>query len=237
MATQQLSILLRYFEKHPHITFDEMSAVIRLSHKYQIDNVLQQAVKPLKHYYTSSFATWSGAVPIPFSAQGKEHCITAVNLAHLLDIPSILPVAFYDCCALGGKLVYGRQRKDIPRECLSTDNLSKCFEGRDQLAREGVGLVGRIFGYNSEQHCKTPSRCESSLRATQTLALTNTTAGAAMILSSWSTFIEGAAGPFPLCGLCTKALLRRDVEERHEVWKKPSSFFGLEIEKRDKDGA
>ena len=58
-----------------------------------------------------------------------------------------------------------------------------------------------------------------------------------MALASWSAWIKDAAAPNPLCGLCTKALLRRDVEERHEVWKKLPSFFGLEIEGWDKDGS
>lgn len=87
-------------------TFDEISAVIRPSHKYHVADAQWQALSTLKLYVTDDFddlQTFNedGLFLKPFDA------IAAINLSRLTDTTSILPLAFNICAVLELDLVRG----------------------------------------------------------------------------------------------------------------------------------
>ncbi|EIW56955.1 uncharacterized protein TRAVEDRAFT_128205 [Trametes versicolor FP-101664 SS1] len=86
-------------------------AIARLAHKYQADKLQCRALSCIQEYYTTRFDAWEskglqGNVPFEKSSV-PVYGIGAVNVARLTDTPSIRPLAFYDCCRLGGKVLEG----------------------------------------------------------------------------------------------------------------------------------
>ncbi|KAM5539306.1 hypothetical protein V8D89_006997 [Ganoderma adspersum] len=93
------------YAREPLFSFHRMSAIIRLAHKYHVQDVLDQAILALEEYFTSDFDTWdSDRIAVAFK---RRHAVAVVNLARLVDKPSLLPVAFYECALLGGGVFKG----------------------------------------------------------------------------------------------------------------------------------
>ncbi|KAI1795330.1 hypothetical protein LXA43DRAFT_1090978 [Ganoderma leucocontextum] len=88
---------------NPIHTFDELAAVIRLAHKYNVPQVQDQA--------------------LPHIALKPAHSIGVINLACLTDMPSLLSVAFYDCAHRGSALLDGWTHEDGTVEHLSDADL------------------------------------------------------------------------------------------------------------------
>ena len=96
---------LRLYVHRPSFSFLRISAIIRLAHKYHIQDVLDQGILALAEYFTDDFDTWMADKNV-ITFQPRE-AIAAVNLARLIDKPSLLPTAFYECALLGGGVLYG----------------------------------------------------------------------------------------------------------------------------------
>ncbi len=98
----------RYHGTSPR-TFNEISAAIRLAHKYHIQDVQDQALASLKTgMYSSDFDDWFMPPTLACLKDLKPSAaISVVNLARLTDTPSLLPGALYLCSHLGGRLLDG----------------------------------------------------------------------------------------------------------------------------------
>ena len=120
----------------PSVTFDEISVVIRPSHKYHVADAQRQALSTFKLYFTDDFDDLQ-----TFNEDGlflkPSGAIAAVNLSRLTDTTFILPLAFNICAALGLDLVRGFVRADRSVERLSADDLRLCLE-KARLAAENA---------------------------------------------------------------------------------------------------
>ena len=102
-------------EKHMR-TFDELSAVIRLAHKYHVQQLLDQTLASLHAYgFVSSFSAYARLPPDADLALDASHSIGIVNLARLTDTPALLPLALYRCAYLDGGVLDGCARADVTR--------------------------------------------------------------------------------------------------------------------------
>ncbi|EIW57011.1 uncharacterized protein TRAVEDRAFT_99074, partial [Trametes versicolor FP-101664 SS1] len=112
-------------------SFDAVSALIRLGHKYQMQALVAQGVQYLKRCFTDDLRTWSAGkfydsnCPIQ-----KRHAIGIVNLARLINEPSLLPTALLICCALDSDIVCGYTREDGTQETLTLADIGRCFAAR-----------------------------------------------------------------------------------------------------------
>ena len=221
-------------------TFDELSAVIRLAHKYHIPQVQNQALRTLQEYdFTSLFAVFSGTPPDvgPEIAIAPVHAIGAVNLARLTDTPSMLPLALYRCASLGNALLDGWKREDGTIERLSDADLRRCLDARVALANERFFLVSRVLDPKPSAKCRKPHRCDPLLQFAHTRAMRSRGAVRGEeeveggVLKDWEPFIGAFAGDRKsLCGPCIEELVRRSVHERKRVWNRLPEIFGVDVE-------
>ncbi|KAI0742366.1 hypothetical protein C8Q80DRAFT_1273052 [Daedaleopsis nitida] len=100
-----------FFPEREKSGFPQVYAVVRLAHRYIVEDALLQGISALKAYYADDFESFlksscTGELPIDLF---QSHCepIGAVNLARLIDMPSLLPAALYDCCGLDGDVLDG----------------------------------------------------------------------------------------------------------------------------------
>ncbi|EIW56959.1 uncharacterized protein TRAVEDRAFT_99981, partial [Trametes versicolor FP-101664 SS1] len=132
-------------ENQVDVSFNQVSAIVRLAHKYNIADLEGQAFSALKAYYTDSFDEHESAGFHSQVSFDNVHAIGAVNYARLANRLEILPYALYACCGLRGDIVYGWEREDGTVEHLSPEDLKHCLDGRDALAREAMRLLPKVF--------------------------------------------------------------------------------------------
>ena len=216
--TTQFAPHTRLYAREPLFSFPQISAIIRLAHKYHVQDVLDQAVLALEEYFTSDFATWdSDGIAVAFK---PRHAIAVVNLARLVDIPSLLPVAFYECALLGGGIFKGYRRADVVR----------CIEGRNKLAAKAVAFISDVFVTDSCAKRERRGRCKSALKTMLEDAIGSDDASDPDVLNGWEHAIKDWAKELRLCGLCEKAALDRDTAARRRVWDELPNIFGIKVE-------
>ncbi|KAI0657090.1 hypothetical protein C8Q70DRAFT_1157923, partial [Cubamyces menziesii] len=78
--------------------FPILSALIRMSHKYGVQDIYDTALSRLKKFYTSDFETWC-------DVEGRKHyvqtspadALAVIEIAHITDNPSLMPSAYLIC--------------------------------------------------------------------------------------------------------------------------------------------
>ncbi|KAI0691716.1 hypothetical protein C8Q76DRAFT_685857 [Earliella scabrosa] len=219
----------RNFYRSSPYSFDEVYAVIRLAHKYNVEDVQAQALDALRTWWTDDFETWCSESDYPVDTE-MMHAIGIVNIARLTDTPSFLPLAFYHCRALGGALFDGWTRRDGTVEHVSKEDIRRCLEGRDRLAKASISHLYRIFTPTPNHMCTTYNACTSSLGKILARAMMQEDAGSATLLGSWEGPINDYTDYHPLCAACKQGLLDRDVDERRNLWNKLPGIFDLSID-------
>ncbi|EIW56925.1 uncharacterized protein TRAVEDRAFT_127403 [Trametes versicolor FP-101664 SS1] len=210
----------------PLYSYDEISAAIRLGHKYQMSKLLDHALDYLKRHYTNDYTTWyDHADYVPLGFKHQFYAIGVVNLARLTGETSILPTALLACCMLGKNLAHGFERVDGSREHLSLDDIGLCIAGKDKLIRESIRVAFRVFRPTVSDRCKTPG-CLEAFRKMATGA---------------EQFVDHISDPEPcgvfystiadtgLCRHCQAMVKERDNSERRAVWAKLPEIFGVTL--------
>ncbi|EJF60290.1 hypothetical protein DICSQDRAFT_63386 [Dichomitus squalens LYAD-421 SS1] len=112
--------------KEPQYSFDQVSALVRLAHKYGVQDVLDRSLRALQDArYTKDFSRYLELELDPTECDVKispVHAIGAVNLAQLTQTSALLPLALYDCCQYGGDVLDGWRRDDGEVEYLSRED-------------------------------------------------------------------------------------------------------------------
>ncbi|KAM5539620.1 hypothetical protein V8D89_006729 [Ganoderma adspersum] len=218
--THLLRVLLPKSERRYHHTerrtFDELSAVIRLAHKYHIQDVQDQALDVLRETVISSRFVC---------------CDDLSTVTH-----SLLPCAFYICAYLGGQLMDGWEREDGTVEHLSTADLRRCLDGQRTLAVDTVLLPGRILVSTLIAGCNSSMRCRAAFQRTLVDIVTNQRHVEKMrALDFWDAMVtsmgsEDEAGVTKICNVCQKELMRKARREMRLIWKKLPEIFGVQVE-------
>ncbi len=225
----------------PRSSFHEVSAIIRLTHKYHIEDLLSQALSSLQVFFTTSFALWEGDSdlrlrPIEIDASARD--IAVVGQARLTDTSSLLPVALYKCCSLGGDLVDGWEREDGTVEYLSPEDLKRCINARDALAKEAFSLVSAIFSPVPSEHCTTFNACRNALITVLREILDHKQVAEASVLDQWVDIIRDRARPRDkdgYCSACESELFARDLRERERIWNRFPEIFDVDVPNWNQD--
>ena len=140
--------------------FAIIAALARLSHKYQIDALLQPIVSLLERTFPTSFNTWLQnegfrRAPIRFV---HAQAIEAVNLVRVLGRPDMLPTALYASCQLTpAQICRGVPRADGTLERLEPGDVERCFSATMRLRSIAHGMAVRLFVY---PRCANPESCD-----------------------------------------------------------------------------
>ncbi|KAM5536111.1 hypothetical protein V8D89_010210 [Ganoderma adspersum] len=144
------------------LEFHQLSALVRLAHKYQIDDLQAQAVSALQTYFVSDIAS----LATRFSAfKAPEGCgIEMIYLARLLDMPHLLPMAFYSATFVGGRVVNGWALEDGTVRYLEPDDLRRYIDGHGKLRARAESMLARIFDATPQaEECADLEDCGDAL--------------------------------------------------------------------------
>ncbi|KAH9925593.1 uncharacterized protein BXZ73DRAFT_103130 [Epithele typhae] len=213
-------------------TFDEVSACIRLGHKYQIDHLVTTNMDFLRKFYTDSFEDWYPSNFVRPPTFQAIHSIGVVNLARLVGADRMLPAALMDCCTLGAEIVRGLPRPDGGRETLAPDDLGRCFVGRTRMAQASARIAHHMFRQKTAVGCRNPTCCARVLQR-----LLNELANAKDDViscvdwyASWMVYVDGRDEGRELCIKCYRMLEgERPKVLQREVWEKLPSMMGVDV--------
>ncbi|KAH9922084.1 uncharacterized protein B0H18DRAFT_846023, partial [Fomitopsis serialis] len=126
-----LQVLFEYYPSDEQLEFAVVAALIRLSHKYQIEWVCDAYLSRMKSCFCTDFKTWiavyknSGNSSMYFCG---TDAIQAVNIARLTGTDSMLPSALFICCQLDPyDLLHGSPRPDGTLERLRSRDIVHCI--------------------------------------------------------------------------------------------------------------
>ncbi|KAI0669056.1 hypothetical protein C8Q78DRAFT_978378 [Trametes maxima] len=145
------------------VQFDYISALVRLAHKYQMDDILKDSLSYLTDYYTMDYQGWPKRDQKPLQVESAQ-AIEAIFISRLTQTDTMLPPALLHCCFLGPKLFRGYTREDGSVAKLSPEDLERCVHGYRLLKQnEGrsirslVALVGdgeKVIGCTQPTECR-----------------------------------------------------------------------------------
>ncbi|KAI0720786.1 hypothetical protein C8T65DRAFT_705656 [Cerioporus squamosus] len=202
--------------------FHQLSSLVRLGHKYQIDDVQTQALAALQRYFApSTFDDLERPEFHKFSCE--ERGIELIHLSRLTDTEVMLPIAFYFCVSLGSEVVDGWRREDGSVQHLSSEDMKRCFEGYAEVALRKGPMTSRIFDVGPSPDCERPEACSTEIRDQHTAMILSP---AIRLINGWSDIIRDHLRPH-ICKPCVNMLEERSLAERRCFWKELPTIFRL----------
>ncbi len=145
-----------------------MSAVIRLSHKYQIQALQTQSIECLEAAYVCGlrFGRPCFDFTIPTINPGEDAragawMVEVIELARLTDTFSLLPRALVGISPL--ELAKGWVREDGAVVRLSLEDMARCLEGQGRLCQEITDRSSDMVCLAKSFTCPTAARCKEAV--------------------------------------------------------------------------
>ena len=213
------------------MTFDQLAAITRLAHKYNVEDVRTQGLTLLQvGHYAVDYILWSHRHLRPTILTEDANTIGALNLARYTGALSLLPMAVYGCIRLGSAVLDGWKRDDGVVEHLTLGDLKYCMDVRDALARKSAIAFARAFTWaDPYKECTTPGKCRSHLRPARREVFREHFLEH-LVLDDWDVDLELLIRDHGVCDKCASEVFSRDVSERKEVWDTMPYVLGIEIE-------
>ncbi|RPD76779.1 hypothetical protein L226DRAFT_532804 [Lentinus tigrinus ALCF2SS1-7] len=218
---------------------DEVSALARLGHKYQIHSLLDNVAKFLQDHFCTDFNLWSAHDDLVPTGWKPVHAIGVVNIARLLGCPSILPTALAVCCAVNGtEMVRGYERADGTRETLCTDDIARCADTARRLSQGTSAAICHAFATHKESardsKCSDPKTCGDEMH--RLLCAYADTARDRELFTDrhpfrdWKYYLGTRVDESRICEGCNIMLRDRFVERQRELWDRLPAIVGVMVE-------
>ncbi|EIW61079.1 uncharacterized protein TRAVEDRAFT_46303 [Trametes versicolor FP-101664 SS1] len=161
-------------DKPSAIWFVYLSALVRMGHKYEIQDLVDEGIARLKKYYPANPTEWED---IRTREKCLETCATAatrvVALALLTDTPTLLPGALLDCCMLATRTQADMFYKNAkgPIHCpeleeLPPDMRARVMAGTALLTTARAARTLGVLRAVPCRVCRHPERCALAIQRT-----------------------------------------------------------------------
>lgn len=194
--------------------------MLQLGRKYSIDALAEGAIDRLQVYFPTKLIQfvndWTDCNLNDFDepCDFPQHTIAVINLARQLDLPRLLPSAFYLAAQLSEEILVLGYKDDGGRQWrLSREDLYKCLVGRSSLHERDIHyLTARPC-----TDCLRRDECTKQLDSCKDTGVNNFTAP----LASFT-------GRLKLCEKCSSHFGAKQLAQRKEAWNNLANFFLLE---------
>jgi len=234
----------KFYRRSEQFPCTTVAALARLAHKYEIKDLLHDALDCLSTCFSDIFATWAAAhegMGSPRMSFDWKDAIAVVNIARLTDTASMLPAALYMCCQLDtDTILNGAVQKNGTVERLSAGDTMGCLDARKTLVHDNIISAFRIFSPTTSDECTSPTDCIAHL--TVLLQDHITYEGGSdnyTCLSDWipylQTSMEHSQTYDALCTYCTSMVRVRSREQRADIWMRLPQALGVDVQVWDLD--
>ncbi|PIL26265.1 hypothetical protein GSI_12021 [Ganoderma sinense ZZ0214-1] len=211
---------MSFLEEEPtQPSFNQISAFIRLGQKYEMGELAANARQFLKRHYTDDVAAWIKASLWEPSGWEDNVAIGVVNLARLINEPSLLPTALMGCVYMEQDVVRGFEREDGTREMLALDDLGRCIKANRTIRETHVTAILRVFEDTVAATCTREKGCKAMLR----LALRRAEERLGWIMKSspfWTfhQLVRNIPKELETCEECTAMVEERYTRDCQSYW-------------------
>ncbi|KAJ6449174.1 hypothetical protein DFH09DRAFT_1386125 [Mycena vulgaris] len=234
-----------YFLPFPALTtFDIIVGCLRLSHKYGVDYLRRRALIHLSSRYRTTLAEWESS---DYDEEAKSRLpsqidtwlppddfayhICVIQLVREVDVPWILPIAFYRLSIpfnnLARLIFNGTLYKGISRSLSAEDQES--FVRWHSVQTQSATLDILRFLYHPvdpDSGCISPSEClrerlNAMERSREVIQINTSVPLHIWDDDEWETVEEN------VCHVCFAALKRKHAEARQAFWDKLPSIYDL----------
>ncbi|KAI1781652.1 hypothetical protein LXA43DRAFT_933524 [Ganoderma leucocontextum] len=210
-------------------SFDEISAYIRLGHKYELETLYEHSLEFLKHHYSDDFKTWTQAKYWGPEYWSVNAAVGVVNLARLLNEPSLLPTALLTCVYMKEDIMQGFEREDGTRETLTLDDIGRCFRASGAIRQATVAGVVRTLRDKVSSTCGTQASCLAALRRVlQGLDKVTWLLTSCPIRLAPDNLLDHKE-KLGACTACTAMVRRRNRKERAALWARLPDLLDVEV--------
>ncbi|KAI0351200.1 hypothetical protein OH77DRAFT_1462343 [Trametes cingulata] len=224
---------LTFGKRHAPVSMDAVSAIVLLSHKYQMDQLLAQALSILMEHYTDDFNEWVKPKRKTSLAASSLDAISAINIARLTNTPSILPLAFLELSRAGASVLRGCLRDYSWMEGLTIEDIERVVDGRAAFLQASSKALARIFRPSVSVECLRSSQCLRVLASKASglddrLEMMYHTE----MVCNWANEFKGVDPEtgLKLCDSCRGMIAERELEERKDLWNDLPDMFDLTLE-------
>lgn len=209
-----------YSIARPNPTYHEISAQIRLGHKYQIEQMVQRNLKHLQKYYAEDCSSWFDVSPLEPPGFLEEQVIGVVNLARLTGTDSILPTAILGCsCLYSDTLLKGMTLEDGSHETLCPDDIGRCLSSKWETTEASVWLLHKVFSVGPADDCIRPPQCRPIIQKMLDGVMSDKKdAVKLMWWEDWRPYMEEVDEDRELCKGCFDMLHSRKCEEHRKLF-------------------
>lgn len=167
------------------------------------------------------------------------HAIGVVNIARLVNCPSILPAALSVCCALPLRdCMRGFQRADGSYEKLTECDLLRCLQGREELTKAITPAFLRAFApprASSDTGCLMPKRSRGGCQMVLRALLHSYGKGTNPVRSGRmpsEPFCRWLAVPYSpdLCDVCKKRVVDRLRAAQAKMWERLPEILDVKVD-------
>ncbi|KAM5544046.1 hypothetical protein V8D89_002232 [Ganoderma adspersum] len=238
-----------YFHPDQTETFPVLAALARLSHKYQLDQLLASVIHRLKRTFTTQLQAWDNRGGVDGKSLlrlSSPDVIEALNLFRLIDRPDMIPTAVYECARLKpSSLLRGETRADgVTRERLSPSDMELCMDVKEELVQATACLLMRlceacdarigtlrVSNAPGGSGCASPGLCVGGLRTV--ISRCRRDLSECIDADPLCMYYMSAAVSLPLtgemCRACGDVLKAAYSRERTKIWRSFPKLMGVEV--------
>ena len=212
-----------------------LCSLIRMGHRFAIPKVLNDAISRLKKYHTSDLTTWGNAERrAKFVNVGATDHLLMIQVAYLIDMPSILPTAFLDMCPHVENHIVTLSTCDADNQGgLTAERVVQATAGKAALTASVTTRLLAIHTAVPASQCATQERCEI---AAQQQLRADVRSGIFAYLCTYDAALEPLYTRCwglledELCSLCRDESRAADERLLKSAWKNLPDFFGLQVD-------
>lgn len=222
-----------FFHSTPPYSYNTIAAAVRLGHKYQMSDTLDNALSFLKTYHPTDFDKWSASPYYgpPEFLPSRVYAVGVVNLARLTNEVDLLLMALLVCCTIidEANLVHGFAREDGSRERLTRDDLERCFRAKTRLIAESTLIMLRVCRPEISITCRTHEDCTRGFKQIYDELERDMEHMTDPDISFSPPGLTNALDEGELCAPCREMVTEREKRERKAAWEKLREIFGLTL--------
>jgi len=207
-------------------TFEKVAAILRLSTKYEVENLRKRALDHLSSGYPTSLAQWREyGLPLATFPVLPSDALATINLAREVDCPWVLPTAFYDYCKFTGpaEIFRGTAQEGVLLTLCDADK-QLCLEARE-AQREASKDLENFLTALLPDNCTGSSGCLGSrlvwMRYLNKQRQDGFWLDPTESWEHWTLFEEHVCEP------CLRACQKKYEDAREAVWLSIPTMFNL----------
>lgn len=195
---------------------------LRLGKKYEIEVLLSEGLRRFSYECPATLDEFDQMEDGAMIENGI--ILDYINLAHELDLPSALPVAYYSCCRSGDveTIMDGCTRHDGSVVTLSYSDQRICIMGRENLLKAQLESTFAWLRGGADTPCLTAVSCSNARKSL--LCDIFLPVPPSIALDEWQSNWETG-----MCLSCIRTARVAHENGRKKAWDTLPAFFGLPV--------